>query len=200
MPNNDELHPLSTTTLERALTALGQVLAARDLAYEIVVVGGSGLLLLGVISRPTRDVDVIALVSNGEIVKAQPLPDDLLQAVRDVGEVLDVGSNWLNSAPADLIDLGLPDGFAERTVPRAFGPLTLRVAGRIDQIFFKLDAAVDQGPSSKHFQDLQALRPSEEALLQGARWVVTHDPSPAFRADLVSALSALGLRDAESRI
>ena len=44
--------------LERALETLGAVLEQRGLRFELVAIGGSSLLLLGLISRPTGDLDL----------------------------------------------------------------------------------------------------------------------------------------------
>jgi hypothetical protein len=185
-------------SVESALNDLGRVLADRGLAYELVTVGGSSLMLLGLLRRPTRDLDVVALVEGGEYVKARELPIPLQDAVREVGGVLGIGPKWLNVGPADLLDFGLPPGFASRTQLRRYGPLTLHVAGRQDQVALKLYAAADQGPSSKHFQDLQSLAPTQRELVQAARWAITHDPSAAFRSELAATLTALGLTDADS--
>ena len=54
----------------------------RDLSFEVVAIGGSGLLLLGLSNRPTRDLDLAALVWQGSYVKADPLPPDLAEAAR----------------------------------------------------------------------------------------------------------------------
>lgn len=43
---------------DRLLPALGEHLAAAGESYELVVIGGSGLLALGAITRATTDVDV----------------------------------------------------------------------------------------------------------------------------------------------
>jgi len=51
--------------LDEALRTLGEVLEARGLTYEIVAIGGSALMLLGLIGRPTRDLDAPALVEDG---------------------------------------------------------------------------------------------------------------------------------------
>jgi hypothetical protein len=185
-------------SVESALNDLGRVLADRGLAHELVTVGGSSLMLLGLLQRPTRDLDVVALVEDGQYVKARELPILLQQAVRDVGAVLGIGPAWLNVGPADLLDFGLPPGFASRTELRRYGPLTLHVAGREDQVALKLYAATDQGSTSKHFQDLESLAPTQQELVQGARWALTHDPSAAFRGELVATLTALGLADADS--
>lgn len=59
-----------------------------------------------------------------------------------------------------MLDFGLPEGFEQRTTTRRFGGLALHLAGRKDQIFFKLYANADQGPGSKHAVDLVKLKPS----------------------------------------
>lgn len=48
-------------TLEEALGILGQLLLDRGLCYEVVAIGGGGLLLLGHILRTTKDLDLVAL-------------------------------------------------------------------------------------------------------------------------------------------
>jgi len=183
--------------LDQALRALAETLEARHLRYELVAVGGSGLLLLGLISRATRDLDIVAVVDDGEYIKADPLPPALLDVARDVGEVLGIGPEWLNAAPAALLDFGLPDGFAQRTEIRDFGALVLHLASRPDQVCLKLYAAVDQGPTSKHVDDLWALAPTADELRAAATWARTHDPSPAFRDELRGALRMFGVDDAE---
>jgi hypothetical protein len=155
-------------------------------------------MLLGLIERPTRDLDVIALVGDGRYVKAKTLPPPLIEAVAEDGSVFQLGPVWINGGPADLLDFGLPPGFAERTEVRRYGSLTLHIASRVDQVAFKLYAAVDQGLLSKHFQDLQALRPTRDELVAGARWAVTHDPSQGFRHELVALLGALDVPDADA--
>ncbi|HEX9505387.1 MAG TPA: hypothetical protein VGA62_05215, partial [Acidimicrobiia bacterium] len=67
------------------------------------------------------------------------------------------------------------------------------LAGRTDLICFKLYAAVDQGPRSKHFADLQELAPTRDELLVAARWTLTHDTSSGYRGELVKALAVLGV-------
>lgn len=179
--------------LKEALGTLGEVLQARGLAYEIVAVGGSGLMLLGLVTRPTRDLDALALVEDGVYVSADPLPSPLAEAIVSVGRALGLAEDWLNPGPTELLCFGLPEGFEERVERRRYDGLTLQVAGRFDQICFKLYAAVDQGPGSKHMADLRLLTPTQDELLTAARWSRTHDPSDGYRGELRAALIALGV-------
>ena len=45
------------SSLERALSALGELLEARRMTYRLAAVGGGAMLLLDLISRPTKDLD-----------------------------------------------------------------------------------------------------------------------------------------------
>ena len=183
--------------IDEALQALSETLRARGLEYELVAVGGSSLVMLGLITRATRDLDIVALVEDGRYVGAPQLPQPLLDAVRDVGEVLGIGPDWLNAGPAALLDFGLPEGFAERAEVRTLDSLTLHLASRVDQIHLKLYAAVDQGPRSKHVDDLRALEPTPDELRGAAAWARTHDPSPAFGDELSAALRLFGVDGAD---
>lgn len=191
---------MNLSLLEESLAVLGDSLAERGLAFEIVAVGGGSLLLLGLISRPTADLDVVALIEDGRYVKPSVLPVDLAEAARATARVMGIREDWVNTGPTALLDFGLPAGFANRTVERRFGGLVVHLAGRRDQVFLKLYAAVDQGRSSKHFQDLVALSPSREELLDGARWTMTHDPSAGFRSELLRVLPGLGVEDADRHL
>jgi hypothetical protein len=186
---------MMTTDLERALELLGELLADREQAFEVYAIGGGSLLLLGFIDRPTADLDLVAIVRGGAVSSAAPLPARLEEASVEVAGLLELREDWLNAGPADLLRFGLPHGYDERIVTRRFGALTVHLAGRFDQICFKLYAAVDQGPRSKHFDDLRRLQPTPEELLVAARWTRTHDPSEAFLDQLEQALAMLGVTD-----
>lgn len=188
---------LNAQAAEGLLAALGEQLAAAQERFEIVVIGGSALLALGVVERATRDVDIVALRSGSELRNPAPLPE-ALQVARDrVARDFSLPEDWLNTGPADLLDLGLPEGFIDRLETRPCGDyLTVHFASRLDQIHFKLYAAVDQGPG-KHSEDLEALAPTHEELLQAARWSRTHDPSPGFEQELRRALVHFGADDGD---
>lgn len=185
---------------ERLLSALSEQLAAAGACFELVVIGGSGLLALGEIERSTRDVDLVALRNGDELGPAKPLPDPLCRAAARVARDFGLDETWLNGGPTSLLDFGLPDGFLERLDSRSYGEaLVVHFASRYDQIHFKLYAMVDEGGPGKHEQDLRALAPSEAELLAAARWSLTHDTSGAYRETLLQALQHLAVTDATLR-
>src|ERR1700691_5946743 len=86
------------------LDALGEQLALREEQFTIAVVGGSALLALGLVTRTTRDVDVVELLDGELRVSAQPLPAALLEAAGVVAADFDLPADWLNAGPAQLVD------------------------------------------------------------------------------------------------
>jgi len=186
---------LNQTRTHELLAAVGEQLAAGRAHAELVVIGGSALLAVGLISRPTRDVDVVALLAGRTLVDPRPLPDELIAARDRVARDFGLPETWLNAAPADLLDFGLPEGFVERLERYDYGgSLTVHFASRFDQIHFKLYAMADQG-AGKHEADLRALSPTRAELLAAARWTRTHDPSEGFREQLLAALAYMGVED-----
>lgn len=192
---------LDEDSVERALEMLGSLLEQRGLEYEIVVVGGSALLLMGIIRRPTKDLDVLAVVRHGEYITAQPLPEELEQAVRDVAGGLGLAPDWLNGGPTALIQSGLPEGFRNRVDTRSYRTLVVHIGSRVDHIFLKLYAAASYWPhEEKHANDLRRLAPSREELLVAARWARSQDVSLPFAGQLANMLTALGVEDAEVQL
>ena len=174
------------------LSILGQLLLDRNEHYEVVAIGGGGLLLLGLIDRPTRDLDLVACIDKGRLIPANPLPQSLRQAIKEVGVTLRLGELWIDSRPWQLFEMGLPAGFESRWSTMQYGGLTLHLAGRFDQICFKLYAAVDQGPDSKHFSDLKLLKPTKSELEQAERWCRTHDVSEGFALEMQEIKAMFG--------
>ncbi len=192
---------LDRTGLETALGALGEVLHARELTYELILVGGGNLLIRGVITRPTRDADIVAQIEDGRIRTIDVLPDALRQAVEDVARTYGLRRDWLNLGPRSLLELGLPEGFQGRLERIDYGALAVWFAGRYDLVCFKLYAAADHWPSaSRHLQDLEALSPTREDLDAAARWARTHDPSAAFSGLLDGVLQHLGYRTGDDSV
>jgi len=153
--------------------------------YNLVVCGGTALAATELVQRVTRDVDIVAMADDeGELIDPAPLPEALLKAAREVAEDLNLPEDWLNNGPSSddggIYRLGLPQGFANRLQWKSFGDkLTVAFIARIDQVFFKLYAAVDQF-GSYHATDLQALNPTDDELLRAVAWSRTHDPSDGY--------------------
>lgn len=112
-----------------------------------------------------------------------------------MARALSLPENWLNPGPADLLTLGLPSGIEDRWETRVFDALTICLASRLDHIHFKVYAAADHWPlQGKHLHDLKALQPTNDELVQAARWCTQHDPSAGFRERLLNPLlAALGV-------
>ena len=187
--------------LETALRALGELLEARRLDYEVVLIGGGNLILRGLVTRPTtKDLDLLGEWTAEGVKPMRPMPEPLHIAIVDVARTYGLASDWVNLGPESLLDLGLPDGFLGRLERHDYGGLVAWLAGRFDMVCFKLNATVDQGPRSRHVQDLRELRPGRDELLVAARWTLTHDPSPGYRSLLVDTLGQLGMEDADASL
>jgi len=187
--------------LETALRALGEVLEARGLHYEVVLIGGGNLILRGLVTRPTtKDLDLLGEWTADGVKPMRPMPEPLSVAIIDVARTFGLASEWVNLGPESLLDLGLPDGFLGRLERHDYGGLVTWLADRVDMVCFKLYAAVDLGPRSRHLQDLRELRPDRDELLTAARWTLTHDPSPGYRSLLLGTLRQLGVEDADASL
>jgi len=175
----------------------GRLKMNRSHSFSIVVCGGTALNAMHLIQRTTKDVDIVALMdSNNQLVDPAPLPEELLVAAKEVADTLSLPQDWLNNGPSSgdggLFRLGLPDGFKKRLIKNYQGEqLTVYLASRLDQIHFKLYAAVDQF-GSYHASDLKQLSPSDEELIQAIRWAITHDPSEGFQTAIKLFLQEFG--------
>lgn len=185
---------------ETPLSALGEQLDALGKAFELVVVGGSGLLALGLVERTTKDVDVVALRAGDGLVSSDPLPEVLLEASGRVARDLGLPTDWLNSGPERASRRWTAGGFVDRLERRRYGgSLTVFFASRIDQIHLKLYAVADQG-AGRHLADLRALRPNRGELVLAARWISTIEADPTAVMEAVEKiLATFGVEDADLR-
>lgn len=188
---------ISSDTLDELFHRLCAGLAERDASpVGLVVCGGAALIATGLHHRTTVDVDVVALIGpGGTLVSPAPLPAHLIGSATEVAQTCHLPPDWLNNGPSSdaggLFQMGLPAGFQERLHPRSYGShLTVHFIDRLDQIHFKLYAAVDRG--GYHISDLEALHPTDGELVAAAMWATTHDVSEGFRALLRQLLESLG--------
>lgn len=175
----------------------GRLLLAGAPSCRLVVCGGTALIAMGLVARVTKDVDIVALADEaGGLVDPAPLPQPLVEAAGEVADDLGLPADWLNNGPSQddggLFRLGLPQGFAGRVHWQTFGEkLSVGFIDRVDQIHFKLYAAVDQY-GSYHATDLQALAPTNDELLEAAAWSRSHDPSDGYLICLRQFLKGFG--------
>lgn len=166
------------------IQAFDVFLTARGLKLEAVVVGGAALALLGVITRETRDCDVMVPHLPAEIVEAARA---FAAEVRGKDEVL--RDDWLNNGPADLAKV-LPSGWEARLQDAFLGAaLTLRTLGRADLLKTKLFALCDRG---QDIGDCLALAPTAEELNQALAWVQDQDANTMWPEHVATTLADLG--------
>jgi len=145
-------------------------LTARGLTLEAIVVGGAALCLLGVVSRETRNCDILHPELSEEVRAAAV---EFAKESSREGRKLD--SDWLNNSPSSLVDL-LPDGWRGRLQPALQGgALTLHALGRSDLLKTKLFAYCDRGTD---LGDCLALAPTDAELREALPWVQMQDTHP----------------------
>ena len=189
--------------INRILSALGeQMVLIKCEPMDLLVCGGSALNVLNLVSRTTKDVDVVAKIIHKEnivLVRPDPFPEELEKAIGKVARDFALTDNWFNAGPASALDFGLPEGVINRAETHEYGTLlTVRFFSRYDQIHFKLYAAVDQG--GKHYEDLLALKPRAEELFDAAVWSMTHDVSEPYRDEVKKLLIGMGYKNVAERI
>jgi len=153
---------------------------------NLVVCGGTALAVLGLVSRTTKDVDVLATLSeeggNANLIKISSFPEWFSRAAEAVQRDFGLSDRWINLGPASQLDMGLPEGFSTRLIEKRYGDhLKIFYTCRLDQIHFKLFAALDQDSESHHYEDLLKLSPREDELGQACSWVLQQDVSEEFR-------------------
>jgi hypothetical protein len=166
--------------------------------WKFVVCGGTALQALDLITRTTKDIDVIGIVRFGTIAFAELTPL-FLEQISLCARIFDLPGDWFNTGPEGYIKSGLPEGLIERLTWKEYGHnLSIGYISRIDQIFFKLYASVDRG--GYHVDDLLALQPTENELAAAARWTCEQDPSEGFSTLLRSMLHQLGFDDVAGKV
>ncbi len=168
------------------IEAFDTFLKSRGLSFEATVIGGSGLALLGITERQTRDFDILY----------PDLPEKVLDAAQVFAQQmrnsdLDLDDNWLNNDPAPLGDV-LPEGWKDRLQPAFQGhALVLTTLGRKDLLKSKLFALCDRGTD---LSDCLALKPTSEELDEAEPWVAQQDAHPDWPTHVTATIEDLRAR------
>lgn len=168
------------------IEAFDRHLVAVGLRLEAVVIGGSALALLGVTTRPTRDVDILAPVLSGPIAETARA---FAREQRRLG--IELADDWLNNGPMQLGDV-LPGGWQQR-VQLAFEgrALVLNTLGRADLLKTKLFALCDRGTD---LPDCVALAPTANEILEAMPWLAAQDANPDWPAHVRTTVADLQRR------
>lgn len=158
-------------------------LKKQGLSFEAVIIGGAALALLGIISRQTRDCDVLAPHLPIEIQNAAR---EFAISLRQSGEILQ--DNWLNHEPSSLSKL-LPDGW-QNNLQIVFNGKAL-VLHTLDLLRTKLFALCDRGTD---LADCIALKPSLSEIEEVISWVEAQDTNPDWPRHVASVLADLSAR------
>ena len=87
--NTNRSRPFDANRLGRALETVSiRLRDNRGEPHEIVVCGGSALILTGAVARITQDVDIVALASPQGLLSPDPLPKALERAAAEAAEDL----------------------------------------------------------------------------------------------------------------
>lgn len=129
---------LNSKNLESVLLLLSERLALvmPGQRWDLVVCGGSALNALNLVSRTTKDIDVIGKMVNNKVCFASF--DDLFkEQIIICSELLNLPVDWLNTGPESYLKTGLPSGLVGRLTWRQYGHcLRIGYISRIDQVFF----------------------------------------------------------------
>ncbi|HKB77229.1 MAG TPA: DUF6036 family nucleotidyltransferase [Myxococcales bacterium] len=168
------------------LQAFDRFLAARGLRLEAIVVGGAALNLLGIISRQTRDCDILEPALEPEMLRSAR---DFAAQLRGRGDALD--DEWLNNGPAQLTKV-LPSGWREHLQPAFHGTaIELQTLGRADLLKVKLFALCDRGID---LGDCLALRPTAAELAEAVPWLEVQDLHVEWPTHVHNTLADLARR------
>ena len=161
-------------------------LAERQIRFHSIVIGGGALIIMGVISRRTRDIDCLDPI----------IPESIKQAALDFREAnpsLQLWEKWLNNGPISLA-VDLPEGWRDRLMPLFEGEaISLQTLGRLDFLVTKLFALCDR---QQDYDDCIALAPTAQELDQCLAWLYDRDGNPYWpdnvRLSLKNLAKALG--------
>lgn len=150
------------------IPAFDAFLADRSLSFEAVIIGGSALVLLGVVQRTTEDCDVLD----------PNIPDPVLAAAREFGRARGIAEDWLNAKAHDFVGVPgcVPEGWRERLRWVFQGrALHFQTLARPDLLCMKLVALIDRGTD---YGDCVALAPTLDELRAAWPFIANYEGNP----------------------
>jgi hypothetical protein len=156
-----------TVKIQKIVQEFDSYLYGWKLQFEAVVIGGAALNLLGVVSRFTRDCDVLDPEIPAEILIASR---EFAAKIRGEGGML--RDDWFNNGPESL-KRTLPQTW-QRNIQLLYAgkALKLHTVGRADLLKSKLFALCDRGTDR---DDCLRLKPTREELIEALPWVKDQD-------------------------
>ena len=150
------------------ITEFDRYLEEQSLNFEAIVIGGAALALLGIITRTTRDVDLLT----------SSIPPIIKRQAKEFAKIRGLAESWLNNAPESLKN-ELPAGW-ESKIQRIYQgkSLTLWTLERQHLIISKLYATCDR--DADDFQDLLAMKPNAKEIDEASDWIVHLDGNPTW--------------------
>ena len=169
--------------IEDTIRAFDLYLAKLNLSFSGVAVGGAALNLLGIVTRLTKDCDILD----------PDIPDALLKhaaafaaAQRQIGKT--IGDDWFNNGPKSL-KRTLPKGWEMRLQALFNGKaLKLLTLHRTDLLKTKLFAYCDRDVDR---EDCMALRPTEKELDEAFEWVKDQDANSQWASHVTAQFGRL---------
>ncbi len=172
--------------MKALIVSFDQFLEREQLDFSGTIIGAAALIVLGVVSRATTDVDCLT----------PRIPESIKDASRRFakqyqGPESPLEENWLNNGPETLIR-DLPAGWEDRTVPLFSGrALQLRTLGRLDLLRSKLYAFCDR---QQDLEDCVALQPTREEILECLPWLEERDAHPMWPTHVRNSIAILSKR------
>ncbi len=167
------------TDLQSALELLDEELALKGESRELIACGGGVLSVMGIISRQTRDLDVIT----------PELDAVLLGCAERAALKLGLDPEWLNNGPSGFVR-DLEKGWELRTETIFPGKhLVIQALGRRDFIATKLQGLCDRDEFD--LEDILALKPTSEEIESLKSWLLLRDASELWPKRVESQLRKL---------
>lgn len=159
-----------------------QFLTSKKLRFEAVVIGAGALSLLKIISRETKDVDVIDPI----------LPSEIKAAAKEFAK-LNPGllHDWINNGPSQMRDK-LRTGWQKRLRKIYSGKsIVLFTLDRIDLLATKLQGLGDRGEFGPDWNDIKAMKPTQIEMDEALSWATQQDANPSWPAHVTGLIKKL---------